>query len=78
MVKPLNCDLAQRARFSMLEIKQILCVLSVCGENKYQISPLLGGSSGHPFYKLGTNWSRTKVEHRQIGHELKNKAIFRP
>ena len=24
------------------------------------------------------NWGRTKVERRQLGHELKNKAYFRP
>ncbi len=23
-------------------------------------------------------WDRTKIEHRQLGHELKNKAVFRP
>jgi len=27
---------------------------------------------------IRSNWGRTKVEHRQLGHELKNKAVFRP
>jgi hypothetical protein len=27
---------------------------------------------------LHLNWGWTKVECRQLGHELKNKAVFRP
>jgi hypothetical protein len=28
--------------------------------------------------EITVSWGRTKVEYRQLRHELKNKAVFRP
>ena len=50
-----------------------------------------GASANAPFLKLQRSnytlirerecagcWGRTRVEHRQLRHELKSKAVFRP